>query len=85
MTPITTPTTARQVEDRAGQGAAEAAEPKSPTPRGRRHTALKDRLSWAVSDTLAVTQRNLIAYTRIPEMLVFSSICARRLTRLVTS
>src|SRR2546421_747574 len=74
MTPITTPTTARQAEDRAGQGAAEAAEPKSPTPRGRRHTALKDRLSWAVSDTLAVTQRNLIAYTRIPEMMVFSSI-----------
>ena len=36
--------------------------------------SLKERLYWGVSDIWAVTQRNLIAYTRIPEALVFSSI-----------
>jgi ABC transporter DrrB family efflux protein len=29
---------------------------------------------WAIADTLTVTHRNLIAYTRIPEALFFSSI-----------
>ncbi|HVW35410.1 MAG TPA: ABC transporter permease [Acidimicrobiia bacterium] len=50
------------------------ARPAAATPPPAGHRGLKDRLYWAVSDTLAVTQRNLIAYTRIPEMLVFSSI-----------
>ncbi|HYH51585.1 MAG TPA: ABC transporter permease [Acidimicrobiia bacterium] len=35
---------------------------------------LRDRLYWGASDIWAVTQRNLIAYTRIPEAMVFSSI-----------
>jgi ABC transporter DrrB family efflux protein len=35
---------------------------------------LRSRLYWGASDIWAVTQRNLIAYTRIPEMMVFSSI-----------
>ena len=50
------------------------APPATPTPAPKGQGGLKDRLYWSVSDTLAVTQRNLIAYTRIPEMLVFSSI-----------
>jgi ABC transporter DrrB family efflux protein len=45
-----------------------AAPPKSSRPR------LKERLYWGASDIWAVTQRNLIAYTRIPEAMVFSSI-----------
>jgi ABC-2 type transport system permease protein/oleandomycin transport system permease protein len=32
------------------------------------------RIGWAVADTLTVTWRNLIAYTRIPEFLFFSTI-----------
>ena len=32
------------------------------------------RLRWAVADTLTVTKRNLIAYTRIPESLFFSTL-----------
>jgi ABC-2 type transport system permease protein/oleandomycin transport system permease protein len=48
--------------------------PVAPAPRGHRLAGLKDRIYWGVSDALAVTQRNLIAYTRIPEMMVFSSI-----------
>lgn len=32
------------------------------------------RLRWAVADSLTVTKRNLIAYTRIPEQLFFSSV-----------
>jgi ABC-2 type transport system permease protein/oleandomycin transport system permease protein len=35
---------------------------------------LRGRLYWGFSDMLAVTQRHLIAQTRIPEMLMFSSI-----------
>jgi ABC-type multidrug transport system permease subunit len=35
---------------------------------------LRNRLYWGASDIWAVTQRNLIAYTRIPEAMVFSSI-----------
>ncbi len=34
----------------------------------------RSRLSWAISDGLAVTWRNLIAFTRIPGTVVFSSI-----------
>ncbi|HUY64597.1 MAG TPA: ABC transporter permease [Acidimicrobiales bacterium] len=32
------------------------------------------RLGWVVADALTVTKRNLIAYTRIPESLFFSSV-----------
>ena len=32
------------------------------------------RIGWAVADTLTVTWRNLIAYTRIPEFLFFSTV-----------
>jgi ABC transporter DrrB family efflux protein len=32
------------------------------------------RLRWAVADALTVTKRNLIAYTRIPEALFFSTL-----------
>src|SRR5260221_6893672 len=45
-----------------------------PAAKGHRLGSLKSRLYWGVSDAMAVTQRNLIAYTRIPEMMVFSSI-----------
>src|ERR1700723_3268239 len=31
------------------------------------------RLRWTVADALTVTKRNLIAYTRIPEALFFST------------
>jgi ABC-2 type transport system permease protein/oleandomycin transport system permease protein len=34
----------------------------------------RSRLAWAISDGLAVTQRNLIAFTRIPDAMFFSSI-----------
>src|SRR5207249_1415954 len=34
----------------------------------------RQRVLWAISDALAVTRRNLIAYTRIPQLIVFSSI-----------
>jgi ABC-2 type transport system permease protein/oleandomycin transport system permease protein len=34
----------------------------------------RGRLAWAVSDALAITWRNLIGFTRIPELVVFSSI-----------
>ena len=34
----------------------------------------RSRLAWAVSDALALTWRSLIGFTRIPELVVFSSI-----------
>jgi ABC transporter DrrB family efflux protein len=33
-----------------------------------------DRLRWAISDTLVITRRNLIATTRIPEALFFATV-----------
>jgi ABC-2 type transport system permease protein len=49
--------------------------PQTPgAPQSLTQTTGRSRLAWAVSDTLAVTQRNLIAVTRIPELLMFSSI-----------
>lgn len=36
--------------------------------------ARRSRLAWAVSDGLAVTGRNLIAYRRVPQLVMFSSI-----------
>ena len=32
------------------------------------------RMRWALADTLTITKRNLIAYTRIPEALFFSTL-----------
>src|SRR5579864_9154075 len=32
------------------------------------------RLRWAVADTMTITKRNLIAYTRTPELLFFSTL-----------
>ena len=43
-------------------------------PKQSRLARRRERLYWGASDIWAVTQRNLIAYTRIPEALVFSSI-----------
>ncbi|HEX5947076.1 MAG TPA: ABC transporter permease [Acidimicrobiales bacterium] len=37
-------------------------------------TAIRPRRGYAVSDALAVTWRNLLAYVRLPELLVFSTI-----------
>jgi ABC-2 type transport system permease protein/oleandomycin transport system permease protein len=34
----------------------------------------RSTLRWAVSDALTITRRNLIAYTRVPEALFFSSV-----------
>ena len=50
--------------------------PAPPTPgRGSLGAAGgRSRLGWAVSDALAITWRNLIGFTRIPELVVFSSI-----------
>ena len=73
MTSTTTWTTGRP--SGSGEPATPGTTPPAPpAPKGARLAAWKDRLYWGVSDTMAVTQRNLIAYTRIPEMMVFSSI-----------
>ena len=37
-------------------------------------TAIRPRRGYAISDALAVTWRNLLAYVRLPELLVFSTI-----------
>jgi len=44
-----------------------------PAPGGVMPSAL-ERARWAVADTLTITKRNLIAYTRIPEALFFSTL-----------
>ncbi len=36
--------------------------------------SMASRLRWAVSDTLTITKRNLLAITRIPEQLFFSTV-----------
>jgi ABC-2 type transport system permease protein/oleandomycin transport system permease protein len=72
---MTSPTkTTGRPADRGDDQKAAPARPAPPAPKRRSLAAVKDRLYWGVSDALAVTQRNLIAYTRIPEMMVFSSI-----------
>ncbi len=46
-----------------------------PTVSGAPHsTGLASRAKWAVSDTLTLTRRNLLAVTRIPEALFFSTV-----------
>jgi ABC-2 type transport system permease protein len=74
MTSTSTWTTGRP--EKEGSGAAPSSPPAAPTPAAnpKRFAALKERLYWGASDIWAVTQRNLIAYTRIPEAMVFSSI-----------
>jgi ABC transporter DrrB family efflux protein len=47
----------------------------APTMAGDPHSDhLGARVRWAVSDTLTITKRNLIALTRIPEALFFSAV-----------
>ena len=72
MNPISTRTTGRPAQD-TGAASAPTAPVPAPSPKGSRQS-LKERLYWLASDIWAVTQRNLIAYTRIPEAMVFSSI-----------
>ncbi|MDA1188839.1 MAG: ABC transporter permease [Chloroflexi bacterium] len=37
-------------------------------------TPIIQHIAWTISDTIAVTKRNLITYVRLPQLLVFSSI-----------
>jgi ABC-2 type transport system permease protein len=46
----------------------------TPAPAPLSATGERSRLAWAISDGLAVTWRNLIAYTRVPQLMIFSSI-----------
>src|SRR5271168_2243840 len=47
----------------------------APTVAGAAHsTRIGSRVRWAVSDTLTVTKRNILSYTRIPEALFFSTV-----------
>jgi ABC-2 type transport system permease protein/oleandomycin transport system permease protein len=46
----------------------------TPAPAPLSASGERSRLAWAISDGLAVTWRNLIAYTRVPQLMVFSSI-----------
>jgi ABC-2 type transport system permease protein/oleandomycin transport system permease protein len=74
MTSTGTWTTGRPTGE--GDSSRPGTTPPAPPPaaKSRRLAGLQHRLYWGVSDAMAVTQRNLIAYTRIPEMMVFSSI-----------
>jgi ABC-2 type transport system permease protein/oleandomycin transport system permease protein len=75
MTSTSTWTTGRPENEKQGEGvSAPGAPPAAPAPKPKRFAGLKSRLYWLASDIWAVTQRNLIAYTRIPEAMVFSSI-----------
>ena len=46
----------------------------APTVSGAPHGGVLSRARWVVSDTLTLTRRNLLAITRIPEALFFSTI-----------
>ncbi len=47
----------------------------APTVSGAPHSRkIGIRLRWALSDSLTVTKRNIISYTRIPEALFFSTV-----------
>jgi ABC-2 type transport system permease protein/oleandomycin transport system permease protein len=72
MTSTTTWNTGRPEKD-GGTGPKRTTPPAVPAPKPG-FAGLKHRLYWLVSDIAAVTQRNLIALTRVPEMLMFSSI-----------
>ena len=72
MNPTSTRTTGRPEHD-TGAAPEPTTQVPAASPKGSRQS-LKERLYWLASDIWAVTQRNLIAYTRIPEAMVFSSI-----------
>jgi ABC transporter DrrB family efflux protein len=72
MTSTTTPTGRPGKE--GARGSRPEPPPAAPGPKLSDRPGLKERLYWLASDVWAVTQRNLIGYTRIPEMMVFSSI-----------
>jgi len=75
MTSTSTWTTGRPENEKQGAGEPAPGTPSAPpAPKQKRFAGLKSRLYWLASDIWAVTQRNLIGYTRIPEMMVFSSI-----------
>jgi ABC-2 type transport system permease protein len=65
--------TLRRTTPDGAPGSKPSTPPPASKPKGSR-PGLKERLYWGASDIWAVTQRNLIAYTRIPEAMVFSSI-----------
>jgi len=47
----------------------------APTIAGAPHSdSIGSRVRWAISDTLTVTKRNILSYTRIPEALFFSTV-----------
>ncbi len=46
----------------------------APTAPGHHPSGLAGRVRWAVSDTLTLTRRNLLAVTRIPEALFFATV-----------
>jgi ABC transporter DrrB family efflux protein len=47
----------------------------APTVAGAPHSdSIGSRVRWAISDTLTVTKRNILSYTRIPEALFFSTV-----------
>jgi len=51
--------------------------PQDPAPGARRRPTLaerRQRLVWAASDAATLTWRNLLAYTRVPQLLVFSTV-----------
>jgi ABC-2 type transport system permease protein len=74
MTSTGTWTTGRPTGEGGSPAPGATPPPTPPAAKAHRLAGLKDRLYWGFSDAMAVTQRNLIAYTRIPEMMVFSSI-----------
>src|SRR2546423_10955894 len=74
MKSITTRRAPGRPTQEGGAGSTPAAVPPPAATSKGAGQSLKERLYWGASDIWAVTQRNLIAYTRIPEAMVFSSI-----------
>ena len=46
----------------------------TPVPTGTVRTGRRQRLAWAASDAATLTWRNLLAYLRVPQLVVFSTI-----------
>jgi ABC-2 type transport system permease protein/oleandomycin transport system permease protein len=46
----------------------------TPLPNGTVTTGRRQRLAWAASDAATLTWRNLLAYLRVPQLVVFSTI-----------
>jgi ABC-2 type transport system permease protein/oleandomycin transport system permease protein len=75
MSSPTTVTTGRQPDE--AQAAAPAPDAGGPAPARRARPTMAERrqqVAWAVSDARTLTWRNLLAYTRVPQLLVFSTI-----------